>query len=126
MKAVQTAFFNSYGILMGLAITDLCHAYSLQLLILFQAFSLGPIFNRCSRESLLLKIVELNCVEFNANKMKFCSFTHKGIDGFDQRTNMAGVNITQNNSLDILSLHLQSDLRWGYCKERSPCVSFPH
>jgi len=62
----------------------------------------------------LLKIVEWgksNRVEFNATKIQCCLLTHKRIDGIDQRTNMAGVDVTQNNSLDILGMHLQSDLR---------------
>ena len=64
----------------------------------------------------LLKIVEWgksNRVEFNATKIQCCLLTHKQIDGFDQRTNMAGVDVTRKNSLDILGMHLQSDLRWG-------------
>ena len=80
----------------------------------------------------LLKIVEwgkLNRVEFNANKTQCCLLTHKRIDGFDQRTNMAGVDVTQNNCLHILGMHLQSDLRWGahifeVAKKAAQCLGF--
>ena len=42
---------------------------------------------------------------------------------------MAGVDVTQNNSLDILGMHLQSDLRWGahifeVAKKAAQCLGF--
>ena len=80
----------------------------------------------------LHKIVEWgreNRVEFNATKTQCCLLTHKRISNLNLRTSMAGVDVSQNDSLDILGMQLQSDLRWGthifgVAKKGAQCLGF--
>ena len=64
----------------------------------------------------LQKIIEwgsCNRVEFNPTKTQSCLLTHKRVAGPQLRTRVAGVDVPQSDSLDILDMQLQGNLKWN-------------
>ena len=96
--------------------STLCHSYS------FSRCPLASAVANCRRimnDSLnndLKKIIDwgtCNRVEFNPTKTQSCLLTHKRVAGSQSRTRVAGANVLQSDSLEILGMQLQGNLKWN-------------